>query len=56
MTKINITDVVTNNAMCSTIKDMDIDVASDITADVASDMASDVVDDMAADVAASKSI
>ena len=52
MTKINITDVVTNNAMCSTIKDMDIDVASDITADVASDVA----DDVAADVAASESI
>ena len=52
MTKINVTDVVTNNAMCSTIKDMDIDVASDITADVASDVA----DDVAADVAASESI
>ena len=51
MMKINITDV-TNNAMCSTIKDMDIDVASNITADVASDVANDV----AADVAASESI
>ena len=39
MTKINITDIVTNNATCSTINDMDIDVASDITADVASDVA-----------------
>ena len=52
MTKINITYIVTNNATCSTINDMDIDVASDITADVASDVA----DDVAADVAASESI
>ena len=52
MTKINITDIVTNNATCSTINDMDIDVASDITADVASDVA----DDVAVDVAASESI
>ena len=44
MTKINITDIVTNNATCSTINDMDIDVASD------------VADDVAADVAASESI
>ena len=52
MTKINITDIVTNNATCSTINDMDIDVTSDITTDVASDVA----DDVAADVAASESI
>ena len=39
MTKINITDVVTNNATCSTIKDIDIDVASDVADDVAADVA-----------------
>ena len=47
MTKINITDVVTENATCSTINDMDIDMASYM----AVDMASDVADDMAAYVA-----
>ena len=52
MTKINVIDIVTNSAACSTINDMDIDVTSDITADVASDVA----DDVAADVAASESI
>ena len=31
MTKINVTDVVTDNAMCSTINDMDIDVAADVS-------------------------
>ena len=44
MTKINVTDVITDNATCSTINGMDIDVASD------------VADDVAADVAASESI
>ena len=55
MTKINVTDVVTDNATCSTINDMDIDMASyvaaDMASDVAADMASDVANDMAADVA-----
>ena len=55
MTKINVTDVVTDNATCSTINDMDIDmayyVAADMASDVAANMASDVADDMAADVA-----
>jgi len=30
MTKINVTYVVTNNATCSTINDMDIDMAADV--------------------------
>ena len=55
MTKINVIDVVTDNATCSTINDMDIDMASyvaaDMASDVAADMASDVANDMAADVA-----
>ena len=38
MTKINITDIVTDNATCSTINDMDVDVASYVAADVADDM------------------
>ena len=42
MTKINVIDVVTDNATCSTINDMDIDMASDVAADVAFDMASHV--------------
>ena len=42
MMKINITDIVTNNATCSTINDMDIDMASYVAADVASNMADDV--------------
>ena len=44
MTKINVTDIVTNNATCSTINDMDmdIDMASYVAADVASNMADDV--------------
>jgi len=42
MTKINVTDIVTNNATCSTINDMDIDMASYVVADVASNMADDV--------------
>ena len=42
MTKINVIDIVTNNATCSTINDMDIDMASYVVADVASNMADDV--------------
>jgi len=42
MTKINITDIVANNATCSTINDMDMDMASYVAADVASNMADDV--------------
>ena len=42
MTKINVIDIVTNNATCSTINDMDIDMASYVAADVASNMADDV--------------
>ena len=42
MTKINVTDIVTNNATCSTINDMDMDMASYVAADVASNMADDV--------------
>ena len=42
MTKINVIDVVTDNATCSTINDMDIDMASYVAADVASNMADDV--------------
>ena len=42
MTKINVTDIVANNATCSTINDMDIDMASYVVADVASNMADDV--------------
>ena len=42
MIKINITDIVTDNATCSTINDMDIDMASYVAADVASNMADDV--------------
>ena len=42
MTKINVTDIVTNNATCSTINDMDIDMASYVAADVVSNMADDV--------------
>ena len=38
MTKINVTD----NATCSTINDMDIDMASYVAADVVSNMADDV--------------
>ena len=39
MTKINVTDVVTNNATCSIINDMDIDVASYVAADMFDDVA-----------------
>ena len=39
VTKINVTNVVTDNATCSTINDMDIDMASDVAANVASDVA-----------------
>ena len=42
MTKINITDIVANNATCLTINDMDMDMASYVAADVASNMADDV--------------
>jgi len=42
MTKINVTDIVTNNATCSTINDMDMDMASYVAADVASNMADDM--------------
>jgi len=42
MTKINVTDIVINNATCSTINDIDIDMASYVAADVASNMADDV--------------
>jgi len=42
MTKINVTDIVANNATCSTINDMDMDMASYVAADVASNMADDV--------------
>ena len=42
MTKINVTDIVANNATCSTINDMDMDMASHVAADVASNMADDV--------------
>ena len=42
MTKINVTDIVINNATCSTINDIDIDMASYVAADVASNMANDV--------------
>jgi len=56
MTKINVADVVTDNAMYSTINDMDIDMASYVAVDMASDvadhMAADVASYMAADVAA----
>ena len=38
MTKINITDIVTDNTACSTINDMDIDVASDVADDMAGDI------------------
>ena len=52
MTKINVIDVVTDNATCSTINDMDIDMASYVAADVASDVAADMASDMANDMAA----
>ena len=39
MTKINITNIVIDNSMCSTINDMDIDMALDVAANVASDVA-----------------
>ena len=42
MTKINVIDVVTNNATCSTINDMDIDMASDVAANMVADVAFDV--------------
>ena len=30
LTKINVTNIITDNATCSTINDMDIDVAADV--------------------------
>ena len=42
VTKINVTNIVTDNSMCSTINDMDIDMAPDVAANVAADMASDM--------------
>jgi len=56
MMKINITDIVTDNATCSTINDMDVDVASYVAADVASYVANDVAANMADDVAISKKL
>ena len=43
MTKINVTNIVIDNSTCSTINDMDIDMAPDVAANVAADMASDMV-------------
>ena len=42
MTKINVTNIVIDNSTCSTINDMDIDMAPDVAANVAADMASDM--------------
>ena len=42
MTKINVTNVVTDCVTYSPITDMDIDVASDVTANVAADIIADV--------------
>ena len=39
MTKINVTDVVTYDAMYSTINDMDINVTSDVAANMDNDVA-----------------
>ena len=50
MTKINVTDIVANNATCSTINDMDIDMASDVAANMAADVAFDVAAHVDADV------
>jgi len=47
MTKINITDVVTNDTTCSTINDMNMDIASNV-ADVAADLSNDVATNIAA--------
>ena len=56
MTKINVIDVVTDSATCSSLSDVDSDMASDVAADMASDVANDMAADvasyMAADVAA----
>ena len=51
MMKINVTNIVTDNATCSPINDMDIDVASYMAADVASDVATDMAADLAFDMA-----
>ena len=42
MTKINVTNIVIDNSTCSTINDMDIDMAPDVAANVAAHMASDM--------------
>ena len=42
MTKINVTDIVTDNATYSTMNDMDIDVASNVANDMAANMANGV--------------
>ena len=47
MTKINVPNIVTDNATCSPINDMDIDVASYMAADVASDVATVMAADLA---------
>jgi hypothetical protein len=56
MTKKNVTDFIIDIATCSTMNDIDIDVASNVAddtgADVASNAAADVANDVAADVAA----
>ena len=48
MTKNNVTNVITNNAICLTINNMDIDMTYDMASDV--DMAADVAYAVAADV------
>ena len=48
MTKNNVTNVITNNAICSTINNMDIDMTYDMASDV--DMAADVAYAVVADV------
>ena len=45
MMKINITDV-TNNATCSTINDIDIDVADEVATIMPSNVAADMADDV----------
>ena len=52
MTKINVIDVVTDNAMRSSLSDVDNDMASDVAVDMASDVAANIATDMASDVAA----
>ena len=45
MTK-NVTDVVTNNATCSTINDIDIDMVDEVATIVPSNVAADMADDV----------